>query len=72
MSNRNPTARLVSIAEFLKAHPDITENQLRWALRHRDSNGLAQHVRRRAIFRPLTLLIDPKPVAAYFKCVVRE
>jgi len=65
-------ARLVTIQQFLAAHPTITENQLRWALRHRDTNGLAQFVFRRVNFRPLTLLLDPKPVARWFMVTVAK
>lgn len=42
MSIKKPTRRLQTIPEFLKDHPDITESQLRWALRNRASNGFPQ------------------------------
>lgn len=70
MSNKIPSNRLVPIADFLAAHPDITESQLRWALRHRKTNGLAPYVFKRASYRPLTLLLDPAPVARWFGRVV--
>jgi hypothetical protein len=64
-------AQLKTITEFLAAHPKITENQLRWALRHRETNGLKPYVFTRVNFRPLTLLLDPVPVARWFGVVVR-
>lgn len=30
-----------SIPTFLVKYPDITDHRLRWALRHREANGLA-------------------------------
>lgn len=71
MSNRIPANRLATIPDFLKAHPGITENQLRWALRNRDKNGLAPHVYRRESWNPITLLLDPVPVARWFERTVR-
>lgn len=64
-------ARLQPIPDFLAAHPNISENQLRWALRHRESNGLGPYVFVRVNFRPLTLLLDPIPVARWFGVVVK-
>lgn len=64
-------ARLQTIQQFLEANPTITENQLRWALRHREKNGLGPYVFARVNFRPLTLLLDPAPVARWFGVAVR-
>lgn len=71
MSTKINTDRLVTLNDFLAAHPKITENQLRWALRHRDSNGLKPYVFRRVSYRSLTLLVDPAPVARWFGAVVK-
>jgi hypothetical protein len=36
-----------SISKFIiNVNKQFTENQLRWALRYRDENGLAKHVRK--------------------------
>lgn len=71
MSTKNLPERLQTIEQFLAANPTITENQLRWAIRNRASNGLKPYVYRRVNFRPLTLMLDPAPVARWFGVVVK-
>jgi hypothetical protein len=44
MNTRKSRLRLVTIPEFTKARPDITENKIRFALRNRYTNGFANCV----------------------------
>lgn len=48
MSNKKRRPRLVTIPEFLQAHPEYTENQIRWGLRNRAENGFPQLYKRHA------------------------
>lgn len=68
MITRKPVSRLLDIAEFHKAHPEISVNQIHWALRFRRKNGLRAHVYRRAITGP-RLLFDESPAFAWFNRV---
>lgn len=70
MITRKPVSRLLDIAEFRKAHPDITLNQMHWALRFRRKNGLKVHVYRRPLTGP-RLLLDESPAYEWFNRVVR-
>lgn len=68
-STRKPISRLLTIEEFHKAHPEISVNQIHWALRFRRKNGL-----RPCVFRlPLTgprLMLDESPTWAWFNHTV--
>ncbi len=65
----NTRMRLLSIREFLAEHPQITDNQIRWALRNRYSNGFDECVYRKAHGRRKCLL-DVRRTVAYFTATV--
>lgn len=60
--------RLLTIPEFLKRHPEISDHALRYALRNRDANGLAPHVYRH--YGTRGLILDAPGVVAWFNRVV--
>ncbi len=39
------------LPDFLKQHPQFTDQQMRWLLLHREINGLSEHIRK--IGKPL-------------------
>ena len=39
------------LPDFLKQHPQFTDQQMRWLLLHRKTNGLSEHIRK--IGKPL-------------------
>lgn len=60
--------RLLTVSQLLAAHPKITENQLRYALRNRRKNGL-----KNAIFRPRVghaFLFDEQQLVAWLNARV--
>lgn len=70
MYKRKDPLRLLSIAEFHKERPDITEHQIRFALRNRYINRFAHCVYfTRAGHRKV--LLDVERTCAYFDAVVR-
>lgn len=70
MNTRKSRLRLVTIPEFTKARPDITENQIRFALRNRDTNEFHKCVYfTRAGHRKV--MLDVERTCAYFDAVVR-
>jgi hypothetical protein len=69
-STKKPPRRLVTILEFLEAHPEYNESQLRWALRHREHNDLAGHVFKRPAYRAVTLVFSPSAMLTHLTRVV--
>jgi hypothetical protein len=69
MSNRKAPGRLLTIPEFIAAHPEYTENNLRWALRARERNGLKPYVYKRAF--GVMLYLDEQPVLAWLTRTVQ-
>lgn len=61
--------RLQTIPEFLTLRPHFTKNQVLWAVRNRDANGLAGHTFRRTTGRR-DILIDPAAYARHLSAVV--
>lgn len=68
-STRKPLSRLLTIEEFHNAHPEISVNQIHWALRFRRTNGLRAHVYRKPLTGP-RLLLDDSPTFAWFNGAV--
>lgn len=70
MNTRKHRPRLLTIPDFRKERPDITESQIRFALRNRESNGFDPCVYFKAHGRRKAML-DVERTAAYFDGVVR-
>ncbi len=70
MYKRKARLRLLTIPDFLKERPDITDSQIRFALRNRDTNGF--HV---CVYFTTTghrkVKLDVERTCAYFDAVVR-
>lgn len=69
MSTKKPRLRLQTIPEFLACRPHITEDQVRYAIRNRHANGLADATFRRATGRR-DILLNPARYAAHLAAVV--
>ncbi len=69
MSNRKPPLRLLTFAEFLSENPSISKRQLEWAIRNRNTNGLAAHVYKRAY--GTAFFVDATPAREFFTAMVK-
>jgi hypothetical protein len=69
MNNRKPRLRLLTIPEYRTTHPQFTDAQIRYALRNRATNGLAEHTFRRATGKR-DILLDPAAYTAHLTAVV--
>ncbi len=58
-----------TIPTFLIRYPDITDHRLRWALRHREANGLARYVVKTS-WAGNTLLLEHVPIHTFLTATV--